>query len=138
MDQDLSDGVEGVAGGAAPVPLQPVDEEEEQLMRNFGSNALMSRVQDALRKQLEEQLARVEAVAGSDAEGRAVEGGERGADRSSDEPDSASVEEELQWLAAGDRAGRDELGGGVWLLLARQTQRTQRDSKLLRPASHRS
>jgi chromosome segregation ATPase len=60
MDADLLDAGDGLSG-VAPTPLLPVDEEEEQLMRNFGSNALMSRVQDALRKQLEEQLARVEA-----------------------------------------------------------------------------
>ena len=56
------------------------------------------------------------------------------------EPAFAALERQ-RGVALGDVAdvaGRDELDGGVWLMLARQTQRTQRDSKLLRPASHRS
>ncbi len=39
--------------------LAAVDEEEEQLLRNFGENKLMGRVQEALRVQLEDQLARL-------------------------------------------------------------------------------
>jgi len=39
--------------------LPPVDEDEEQLLRNFGENKLMGRVQEALRIQLEEQLTRL-------------------------------------------------------------------------------
>ena len=44
-----------------PSSLPRVDEEEEQLMRNFGEHKLMERVQETLRKQLETQLSRVDA-----------------------------------------------------------------------------
>ena len=45
--------------GPPPPSLPRVDEEEEQLMRNFGEHRLMERVQATLKAQLEAQLAAV-------------------------------------------------------------------------------
>ena len=56
MDDMDDGGDDGVYRGPT---LAAVDEEEEQLLRNFGENKLMGRVQEALRVQLEDQLARL-------------------------------------------------------------------------------
>ena len=56
MDDMEDGGDDGVYRGPT---LAAVDEEEEQMLRNFGENKLMGRVQEALRVQLEDQLARL-------------------------------------------------------------------------------
>jgi chromosome segregation ATPase len=52
--------MEGYPEDGGPATLPPVDEEEEQLLRNFGENKIMERVQETLRRQLEEQLTRLD------------------------------------------------------------------------------
>jgi coiled-coil domain-containing protein 40 len=53
-------GFPGASAAPSVVHMKPVDEEEQELLRNFGEHALMSRVQGALRAQLEQALRRAD------------------------------------------------------------------------------